>query len=549
MADALQYALAQTPTGGVLVVEPGEHRTNVVVDRPMTIVGRGALTHLQGQRGTGPTIHIRARGVVLEDLGIEHLQPGEFAILADPGTDPVCIGLDVYGGKLGGVVVRPRGSGGPPGMMRSRPRTTSLTGPVRAPSGSVPPPGGGPAGPALAPSVPMRHALGPPARPAHTPSPSSAPAGPWIRVWIPSITLVILVLIPVVLSHALRGNDPQIEHAPVLGPAGPRDNGEPVQPQPPPAPARIEFIGWDSTSRDGVVDVTYADAAGSLVLRGVFDPRNDVVARFGGPGLGVVYRREQRGLIGHPTLLSAWERAQPAREYRVQAIPAGRGAMSPDGAIVVTVDAERRAGAGGLIPVDVEATGGGYRVTWRRSLAGTGPAPRRRSSIRESTRNLVTFHAVVDGVVWDLLPLGARLEDRPDVDVRYQDVEFHWGNDRVLITVNESTAPASESRAWYYARSAGPQIKILYPPGDATRGHAVADRIERDTRLTVTTVAANSGVRRGIFYRVRTDPVTGGVRSGDARHRAIVERLQAVLRLPEVKEDPSKGWTDVLIVP
>jgi len=72
----------------MLVLPPGEFFGQVIVDRPLTIVGKGKSTWI-GSR-SAPTIRITATGVKLQDLMVEVTAgPQEIVIQAEPGSNPI----------------------------------------------------------------------------------------------------------------------------------------------------------------------------------------------------------------------------------------------------------------------------------------------------------------------------------------------------------------------------------------------------------------------------------------------------------------------------
>jgi nitrous oxidase accessory protein len=70
----LRDQLARTPSGGTLAVQPGVYRGELVIDRPVTLVGIGHPV-LQGDRA-GTVLTIRAAGTTVRDLMIEGSGPG-----------------------------------------------------------------------------------------------------------------------------------------------------------------------------------------------------------------------------------------------------------------------------------------------------------------------------------------------------------------------------------------------------------------------------------------------------------------------------------------
>lgn len=92
----LQSLINGQSPGGKLELPPGEFFRQIIVDRPLTIVGRGASTWI-GSR-TSPTISITSPGVVLQQLMVEATGGPEYvAIEALPGTDPVLRDVIVKG--------------------------------------------------------------------------------------------------------------------------------------------------------------------------------------------------------------------------------------------------------------------------------------------------------------------------------------------------------------------------------------------------------------------------------------------------------------------
>jgi nitrous oxidase accessory protein len=70
----LRDQLAHTPSGGTLTVQPGVYRGDLVIDRPVTLVGIGHPV-LDGN-GTGTVLTIRGTGSTVRDLMIEGSGPG-----------------------------------------------------------------------------------------------------------------------------------------------------------------------------------------------------------------------------------------------------------------------------------------------------------------------------------------------------------------------------------------------------------------------------------------------------------------------------------------
>jgi len=70
----LRDQLARTPSSGTLAVQPGVYRGELVIDRPVTLVGIGHPV-LQGDK-SGTVLTIRAAGTTVRDLMIEGSGPG-----------------------------------------------------------------------------------------------------------------------------------------------------------------------------------------------------------------------------------------------------------------------------------------------------------------------------------------------------------------------------------------------------------------------------------------------------------------------------------------
>ena len=84
----LQQRVDAAAPHGEIVLMPGEYRGSLVITAPLTIVGRGRATLLQGLPGGGPVVHIRSVGVVLKDVAVEHLDADGVALLYDPDCNP-----------------------------------------------------------------------------------------------------------------------------------------------------------------------------------------------------------------------------------------------------------------------------------------------------------------------------------------------------------------------------------------------------------------------------------------------------------------------------
>jgi formylglycine-generating enzyme required for sulfatase activity len=120
MSEELERRVRDTAVGGVVQLGPGEYRVNLVLERAVTLRGVGAKTHLQGVPGSGPTIHVRSPGVVLESFGVEHLDADGVAVRGEPGTAPQAREVVVHGGRVEGVAglrgtVSPQGAASPSG--------------------------------------------------------------------------------------------------------------------------------------------------------------------------------------------------------------------------------------------------------------------------------------------------------------------------------------------------------------------------------------------------------------------------------------------------
>lgn len=83
--ETLEQVLAGLEPGDVLMLDAGEYRVNLLLDRPCVIRGVGAATLLQGSPGTGPVVRVSAQGVRLEQLALEHLGDRGVVLEVDPG--------------------------------------------------------------------------------------------------------------------------------------------------------------------------------------------------------------------------------------------------------------------------------------------------------------------------------------------------------------------------------------------------------------------------------------------------------------------------------
>jgi len=96
----LQALINSQSPHSTLELPPGEFFGQVIIDRPLTIVGKGQSTWVGSRRG--PTIIITCRGVKLQNLTVENTAgPEEIAIEASSGTDPVLESVVVRGLMVG----------------------------------------------------------------------------------------------------------------------------------------------------------------------------------------------------------------------------------------------------------------------------------------------------------------------------------------------------------------------------------------------------------------------------------------------------------------
>jgi len=93
----LKDRLARTPPGGTLTVQPGVYRGNLVIDRPVTLVGVGHPV-IQGD-GTGTVLTIRAAGTIVRDLMIEGSGPG-------PVDNPAGVSVEADRVAVSGLHIR-----------------------------------------------------------------------------------------------------------------------------------------------------------------------------------------------------------------------------------------------------------------------------------------------------------------------------------------------------------------------------------------------------------------------------------------------------------
>lgn len=95
--------LGNLTEGGTIELPAGEFFLNLIIDRPMTLKGRGPCTHLQAVPGSGPVITIKSSHVILQDFGIEHLDASGVALFAEPLSNPTFHQIQVVQGVLVGV--------------------------------------------------------------------------------------------------------------------------------------------------------------------------------------------------------------------------------------------------------------------------------------------------------------------------------------------------------------------------------------------------------------------------------------------------------------
>ncbi|MEI7894172.1 MAG: hypothetical protein WCI05_13850, partial [Myxococcales bacterium] len=97
---SLQTLIDGTPTGGTLDLYPGEYLEQVVIRRPMSLVGRGRASWI-GHDGS-PVVSIECSGVVLRNLMVEALSgPSMPAVVAQAGTAPLLQDVYLRGDALG----------------------------------------------------------------------------------------------------------------------------------------------------------------------------------------------------------------------------------------------------------------------------------------------------------------------------------------------------------------------------------------------------------------------------------------------------------------
>jgi hypothetical protein len=162
-------AIAAARPGDRIELDSGELVGQVVIDKPLAIVGRGSGTWL-GNR-SGPVLIIRRAGVELRDLQIE--MTGDLqhpAILIDDGCEPVQHNVTIRRGEI--RVDRPRLSFAAPAIIRLREPTPPVPAPIvpdpvrRAPTQP-------PVPPARAPTQPPAPASIPSAQSVRTPAPAT----------------------------------------------------------------------------------------------------------------------------------------------------------------------------------------------------------------------------------------------------------------------------------------------------------------------------------------------------------------------------------------
>ncbi len=163
----LVRAIAAAKPGDRIELDSGERVGQVVIDKPLVIVGRGSGTWL-GNR-SGPVLIIRRSGVELHDLQIE--MTGDLqhpAILIDDGCELVQHNVTIRRGEI--RIDRPRLSFAAPAIIR-----------LREPTPPVPAPAVDPAhrAPTQPPAPPARAQTQPPA-------PPSIPSAPSLRTTAPT---------------------------------------------------------------------------------------------------------------------------------------------------------------------------------------------------------------------------------------------------------------------------------------------------------------------------------------------------------------------------
>ncbi|MFH0821227.1 MAG: ankyrin repeat domain-containing protein [Pseudomonadota bacterium] len=87
-------------TNDPLKLPPGEFFGRVVIDRPLTLEGRGKATWIGARQS--PTIRITSHGVVIRNVMVEATyESAGIAIEAVPGTAPILDGVILRGGTVG----------------------------------------------------------------------------------------------------------------------------------------------------------------------------------------------------------------------------------------------------------------------------------------------------------------------------------------------------------------------------------------------------------------------------------------------------------------
>src|SRR5690349_3263319 len=74
-ASPLQRLIDAAPTGSTVEIPPGRYVGDVIIDRPMHVVGRGRPL-LVGSRA-GSVVRIRAANVIVEGIDIDGLSGGD----------------------------------------------------------------------------------------------------------------------------------------------------------------------------------------------------------------------------------------------------------------------------------------------------------------------------------------------------------------------------------------------------------------------------------------------------------------------------------------
>lgn len=103
VAGSLQHRITQTPSGGTLSLAPGEYQGPVVLDKPITLDGNGAVVWAH----CGPVVVVNAARVSILNLDIEATAPdrslagSSVALQVAPGSAPHLEGVKTRGEVLG----------------------------------------------------------------------------------------------------------------------------------------------------------------------------------------------------------------------------------------------------------------------------------------------------------------------------------------------------------------------------------------------------------------------------------------------------------------